>query len=169
VSGVRGVRYSRAFRRSLIVLLVVTLGWKLAIRLQPVEPVSDQVIQRAIGRFFVRHYFTVALAEQIANGEPSVRAAAGLCRILVTRSNPVGWDRELIRRYATAGDQVFVAFRGKVYSEQPTWRTAFDALWTRLKRELGLRSPVSPVLAVVASDICDATKLPWEELATVSN
>jgi hypothetical protein len=53
------------------------------------------------------------------------------------KSPALGWDRDLVRRYANAEDQVFVVFRGRIYSDQPTFRTVLDTLWSRFLRELG--------------------------------
>jgi hypothetical protein len=69
----------------------------------------------------------------------------------------------LIRRYAEAEDQVFVVFRGRIYSDQPTFQTAIDALWSRFQRELGLTASPSPVFAVVARPGCEADRLPWDK------
>ncbi len=93
-----------------------------------------------------------------------VRAAAGECRIFIARSPAMGWDRDLIRQYKTLNDVVFTVFEGRVYAEQPTWRTVTNFLLARLQRELGLRVSAQPALAVVASQVCDAEKLPWAEL-----
>jgi hypothetical protein len=81
----------------------------------------------------------------------------------------LGWDRDLIRRYADAEDRVFVVFRGRVYSDQPTFRTVFDALSTRFRRELGFRVWPNPVLAVVARMSCEAEGLPWDQLDLARN
>jgi hypothetical protein len=76
----------------------------------------------------------------------------------------VGWDRDQIQRYADAEDRIFVVFRGRVYFNQPTFRTVFDALYSRFQRELGFRAQPNPVLAVVAKANCDAERLPWDEI-----
>jgi hypothetical protein len=81
----------------------------------------------------------------------------------------VGWDRDLIRRYADTEDRVFVVFRGRTYSDQPTFLTVFDALWSRFRRELGIRVWPNPVLAVVARISCDAERLLWVQLDLARN
>ena len=93
-----------------------------------------------------------------------IRAAAGACRMLVANSNPIAWDRDVIRRNATVADRVFVVFRGRTYKEPPTWLTVPYYLWSRLQRELGLRVQAAPLLAVIATASCDAERLPWSEL-----
>ncbi|MFZ1094970.1 MAG: hypothetical protein WAN75_38100 [Xanthobacteraceae bacterium] len=91
-------------------------------------------------------------------------ASAGLCRMLITRAAPIASDRAMIRKNASAGDSVFIVFHGQVYSEQPTWLTAADVLWSRLQRELGLPSRSIGPIAVTATRSCDAERLPWAEL-----
>jgi hypothetical protein len=93
-----------------------------------------------------------------------LRASSGVCHLLVIKSPAMGWDQDLVRRHASAADQVFVVFRGSVYAEQPTWLTMVDFLWARFRRELGLSAQASPVLAVVAAKSCHAERFPWEEL-----
>jgi hypothetical protein len=149
-----------------LLLLPLTLGWKLAVR--PADPGElgqiDKDAQRKVADFLVRQHFTIAVADKMEEGQPAVRATAGVCRILVAKSPAMGWDRDLIRRYATAEDQVFIVFRGGVYAEQPTWLTVSDSLWSRFRRELGFKAEASPILAVIAARNCEAERLPWHEL-----
>jgi hypothetical protein len=160
---VSGVRSSPALKWIIIALLPITLVWKLAIRTVPSNEVTEKEVLLKVAGFLTRQHFNVSLSEG-----PSLHATAPLCRILVVRSPPIGWDRELIRRTSMPGDRVFVAYRGRVYPEQPTWLTAVDALWSRFERELGLRRAAPVILGVVASSTCEAEKLPWGEVATIS-
>jgi hypothetical protein len=146
---------------ALLLLLPLTLGWKVAVRSADIGVRSEQDIQREVAEFLAGQHFSVSAAEKIEEGKPSIRASAGLCRMLVAQSPAMGWDRDLIRRYTVPGDHVFVVFRGRTYAEQPTWRTVPDFLWARLWRELGFKAQASPVLAVVASPSCEAERLPW--------
>ena len=159
-----GVKYSRAL--SLLVLLLLlafTLGWKVAARSVAGEQPPERNVQAAVAEFLVRQHFGVSISENAEEGKPSVVANSGSCRILVAKSPALGWDRDVIRRYADAEDRVFVVFRGRIYSEQPTFLTVFDALLTRFRRELGFKVERSPVLAVVARMSCDAERLPWDQ------
>jgi hypothetical protein len=159
------VRYSRALKwLVLVVLLAFTLGWKVAARSVAGEQPTERNVQAAVAEFLVRQHFGVSISERAEEGKPSVVANSGSCRILVAKSPALGWDRDLIRRYADVEDRVFVVFRGRIYSDQPTFLTVFDALLTRFRRELGFRVEPSPVLAVVARMSCDAERLPWDQL-----
>ena len=158
------MRYSRALRwLVLLLLLAFTLGWKVAARSVAGEQPTERNVQTAVAEFLVRQHFAVSVSENAEEGRPSVVANSGSCRILVAKSPALGWDRDVIRRYAEAEDRVFVVFRGRVYSDQPTFLTVFDALLTRFRRELGFKVERSPVLAVVARMNCDADRLPWDQ------
>jgi hypothetical protein len=162
---VRGVKSSRALKYlALLALLSLSLGWKVAARATSEEQPSDRTIQGRVADFLVRQHFSVSLLETSERGKPSIAAQSGGCRILVIRSPAIGWDRDLVRRYAEEGDQIFVVFQGRIYADQPTFRTVFDALWSRFLRELGVRTWPSPVFAILARPSCEADRLPWEKL-----
>jgi hypothetical protein len=160
---VRGVKSSRALKYLLLLLLLtLSLGWKVFARPTLGEQLTDRTIQARVAEFLVRQHFTIAMSERAEEGKPSVTANSGSCRLLVIRSPALGWDRDLIRRYAEPGDDVFVVFRGQVYADQPTFWTVFDALWSRFRRELGFNAWPSPAFAVVARPGCEAGRLPWD-------
>ena len=120
----RGVKSSRALKYLiLLVLLSLTLGWKVIARATPDEQPTDRSIQVRLAEFLARQHFSVSMLEHAEEGKPAVTANSGSCRMLVIKSPALGWDRDLIRRYADAEDQVFVVFRGRIYSDQPTFRT----------------------------------------------
>src|SRR5262245_11378173 len=97
-------------------------------------------------------------------GQPTIYATAPECRMLIAQSPVLGWDRDILNRYATPTDRIFVVFRGKMYADQPTWLTVSDYLWSRLRRQLGLTVRTTPLLAVIATRSCDAEQLPWDQL-----
>ena len=151
---------STALKWFLILALPLTLGLKLIVR--PDRSVASETdVQQKVAEFFRRQHFTVALSE----GQQLIRASAGPCRILVANSDPIAWDADVIRGNATAADRVFVVFRGRTYTDQPTWLTVPYFLWLRLQRELGLPTQAAPLLAVIATDSCGAERLPWSELS----
>lgn len=159
------MRFSRAHKwLVLAVLLALSLGWKVVARSIAGEQPTEPNVQAAVGEFLVRQHFGVSITERVEEGKPAVSAISGSCRILVAKSPAIGWDRDQIRRYASAEDRIFVVFRGQVYSDQPTFRTVLDALYSRFQRELGFRARSNPVLAVVARTNCDAERLPWGEI-----
>jgi hypothetical protein len=161
---VRGVNCSTALKWFLILALPLTLGLKLVVR--PDRSVASETdVQRKVAEFFRRQRFTVAVSDRTGEGQYMLRASAGPCRILVTKSDPMAWDSAAIRRNATDGDRVFVVFRGRTYEDQPTWLTVPYFLWSRLERELGMRAQAAPLLSVIATAGCGAERLPWGELS----
>jgi hypothetical protein len=161
---VRGVNCSTALKWFIILALPLTLGLKLTVRPDLRAP-GEKDVQQTVAEFLARQRFTVALPDRTGEGQYTVSASAGPCRILVANSDPIAWDSDAIRRNATAGDRVFVVFRGRTYEDQPTWLTVPYFLWSRLQRELGLRAQAAPLLSVIATDGCGAERLPWSELS----
>ena len=161
----RDVSFSPALRWWLLftTLLLLTLGWKVAVQMNK-SGSADPVFEQKVAEFLFRQHFSVAVSDKTSQGEPTIRATSGLCRMLVARSSVDGWQQDYIRQYATPEDTVFVVYRGKTYREQPTWLTASNAIWSKLRRDLGLSFWEPPVLAVIASNPCDAERLPWDEI-----
>ena len=142
----------------LLVLVALTLGLKWAAAVS--EPnVKDT--QLSVAEFLARQHFAVSVPEK--EGWTTIRATTPVCRMLVTNSPVLGWDRDVVARSATAGDHVFVVYRGKVYAERPSWLIV-SYLWSRFLRELGLKVQSTSVLAVIATTGCNAERLPWDQL-----
>src|SRR5262249_48759084 len=146
-----------------LLLLPLTLGWKLAVHLGISEEFKEQNASFKVAEFLTRQHFATTVAKD-EDGTSTVRATAGLCRILVAKSASTGSDRYTSRQSATADDTVFVVFKGKIYPEQPVWLTNFDALWAKVRHDLGLNAQAAPVFVVIANKGCDAERLPWNEL-----
>jgi hypothetical protein len=159
---VRGVNYSPALKWSLLFLLIaLTLGLKWSGDAR--EP-NEKDAQLRVAEFLARQNFTVVRSAEAKEGEPIVRATAPACRMLLIKSPALGWDQDTLRRQATAADRVFVVFRGKVYEDPPSWLIVSDFLWSRLRRQLGLKFETNPVFTVIATTSCAAERLPWDEL-----
>ena len=152
------MNYSPALKWSLLGLLIaVTLGLKWAGHAR--EP-NEKDVPLRVAEFLARQHFTVVRSAEAKEGEPMVRATAPACRMLVIKSPVLGWDRDTARRRGTAADRVFVVFRGKVYNNPPSWLVVSDFLWSRLRRELGLKYESNPVFTVIATTSCEAERLP---------
>jgi len=162
---VLGVKFSPVFRWLVLAVLVLTLGWKLAIRPDTSEEIEKKQAdsQRKLADFLVRQHFTIVPAQKTLD-LPIIRATTVECQILFSRISFDGSDRERIRLYTSARDAIFVVFGGRIYAEQPTFLTVSDALWARFRRQLGLKAEATPVLAVIANKGCEAERLPWHEL-----
>jgi hypothetical protein len=164
---VPGVKFSPVLSSSVLVLLVLTLGWKLAVRPDSSNELEKKEIdrQRKIADFLVRQHFTTVVPEKTTSELLMIRATAGACRILVIKTSFDGSDGERISRYASARDTVFVVFGGRIYAEQPTFLSVSDELWARFQRQLGLKAEATPVLVVIATKGCEAGQLPWHQLS----
>jgi hypothetical protein len=163
------VSYSLALRWIIIPLLLLTLGWKVAVQLSGSQEGGQlgglgTKASSKIAEFLVRQRFIVTTFQNAQVGEPAIQASAGDCRILIAESRSEGSDQDRLRHYATARDAVFVVFGGRIYAEQPTWLTTFDYLWSKFLRELGSKAPATPVLTVIATKSCGAERLPWHQL-----
>lgn len=150
---------SRAFRWSIAVAILLTIGWKIA-----VQPDGGDYLTKQLVDFFERNHFDVSVTDEKVNYTPIVRATTDLCRLQVARLTPDGSNRDLIQHLAAGADRSFVVFRGKVYAQQPISLTVAYYLWSRFLRELGLISHITPVITVAANSSCNAERLPWVEL-----
>lgn len=147
--------FSPAFKWSVILLLPLTIGWKLV---TPDESKID------ISEFLSRHKFDIT--KRTVAGVPVIDATVGLCQMTVVEATPDGWMRDFIRDILGAGEHRFTVFRGNIYSEQPSWLTLTDHWWSRSLRKLGLARREAPVIAVSAMRSCNAERLPWDELSS---
>jgi hypothetical protein len=162
---VRGVSYSPALKWSvLIILIALTLGLKWVWLVGRQGEPSEKDLQLRVAEFLVNQRFSVSVSKEAREGAPTIRATTTVCRVLVVDSPVLGWDRDMVRRAATASDRVFVVYQGRVYAEQPTWLITFDFLWARFLRGLGIRVEGTPLLTVIATASCDAERLPWGQL-----
>ncbi|MGY3618693.1 hypothetical protein [Bradyrhizobium sp. USDA 10063] len=150
---------SSAFRASIAVVLLLAVGWKIAI------PADDKsYLKEDLVAFLEARHFNVVVTDQFVNDAPIVRATAASCQLHVARLTPDGSNANLIRHLAAGAEHSFVVFRGAVYQRQPVFWTVLDYLWSRFLRELGLVRHIAPVISVAESSSCDAERLPWGEL-----
>jgi hypothetical protein len=156
------VKFSPVVKYSLILLLPLTLAWKLAVELKPKDLMEKTNI---IVAFLTQHQFSDVIENETPNGSAVITARSGSCRLLVARISPLGDSTDQIQSLATDADRTFSVFRGIVYSKQPAFLTAMDYLWFTSLRRLGLVSRVPIVLAVVTS--CNAQRLPWDMLSSI--
>lgn len=131
-------------------------------------------MDRAMAAASVRPGEAAALLErhgfQVSEGNPDsdliwVSGIARGCRVLIASVSPRGWHRSVVTQVA-AGNQLFYAFGGKLYPEQPIVWTRAHYYWSKLCHYLRLSVPRRPVLAVVASPICET--VPLDDLAKLS-
>lgn len=156
------MKFSPALKWSLVLLLPLTLCWKLAAALRP-----DDLAEKndAIVEFLSQHQFSVVIEDEILDGSPVIAASSGECRLLVGKISPLGDSIDQVQRLATKADRMFIVFRGMIYSKQPVLLTLVNYVWFKSLRRLGLVSHIPLVLAVISS--CDAEQLPWSVLGFI--
>jgi hypothetical protein len=150
---------SPALKWLIVLLLPLTLGWKLTVRADDTSELSGNLVE-----FFARHHFSVIVTKDDMGQSPIIQATAGACRLLAGKISSDGGNSQLPRRFAAPTDHIFVVFHGRVYPNQPTLLTAASDLWSRFLSRTGLLRQQSSVVAVVASATCGAEGLPWGEL-----
>ena len=79
--------------------------------------------------------------------------------------SPDGWNRDIARQILGETKRQFFVFRGNTYTEQPTWLTISDHLWSRSLRMLGFAWHDAPVIAVSVTGACHPERLPWNVLS----
>lgn len=157
--------YSHAFKWVIAMLILLTLGWKIAIPPGEASDLTGDLIA-----FFKRNSFSVALADRIINPDtgttdvPIIQANRDSCSLLVAALTFDGSNRQLVKSRLASADQRFVVFRGKIYIEQPIFLTVTNYLWSRFLTELGLSRRQSPALAIGSNASCNADLLPWTDL-----
>lgn len=155
-----GVTYSPAFKWLIALLLPLTIVWKLT----GVPHASSYEIKNKLVDLLIRYQFDVVELKEWSDHMPVISASTGRCRMLIMKVSPDGWQRDLVRARAQGTERVFFIFRGAIYPDQPVWLTAATHLWARELQKLGLRWHISPVIAVIAPELCGAERLPWTEL-----
>jgi hypothetical protein len=155
------VNSSPTFKWLVIVLVPLTLGWKL-IEGGTASPESKiEIID-----FLSRQGFEVT--ERTWDDYSFIDATTtttGACRMFVFEASPDGSARDIVRQIFGATQRQFFVFRGSIYTKQPTWLTMSDHLWSRTLRRLGFARRDAPVIAVSATGPCGPEQLPWDELS----
>jgi hypothetical protein len=153
------VNSSSAFRWSIAVVLLLNIGWKIAI-----PPDNPSYLKEDLIKFLERNHFHVVVTDEIVNDTPVIRATGSSCQLQVARLTPDGSNANLIGHLTAGADRSFVVFRGAVYARQPIFWTVLDYLGSRFLRELGLIRNISAVIRVAEKSSCSAESLPWSEL-----
>jgi len=162
---VSDVSYSLGLKWIFIALIPITLGWKVAADFKPARP-SREIVEE----FLTRQRFDVVVTDRmILSDLPLIRATAGTCRMLVAEASPDGWNDAIIRDVAGAMNQLFLVYHGRIYKPQSRWLTVTEYWLSRYLRRLGLAPQRLPLIAVAATESCNAEQLPWSELGMSSH
>jgi hypothetical protein len=142
-----------------MLLIPLTFGWKLVDERQPAHESKIDIVE-----FLSRHKFDI-IKRDVAD-ITVIDATAGTCRMSVVEASPDGWMRDFIHNFLGTTEHQFTVFRGNIYLQQPTWLTLTYHWWAKSLRKLGLARREAPVIAVSATESCDAERLPWNELSS---
>jgi hypothetical protein len=159
------VNYSLAFRWAIAALMLLTVGWKIAIPADRAIDLNDPVIA-----FLKNNNFNIISTDEIVNpgigamDVPIIQATRDSCTLLVTALIFDGSNRQLVESRLSSLDRRFVVFRGKIYTGQPIFLTVINYLWSRFLTELGIGRQQSPALAIGSDASCNAELLPWADL-----
>jgi hypothetical protein len=145
-------------------LLVLTLSFKVSVSRRPFVSGQDEMVRTYIAKFLARHGFQPNRVIAIENPIGASGRSDG-CQLLITEVVFQGWERDFFRRSVSDDDQFFFFFRGHKYQDQPVWLTRLSGYWNAFRRNLGFNAPVEPVLAIVASPLCDLNAMSWQEVA----
>jgi hypothetical protein len=148
-------------------LLLGSLGLKVSDALHADGAQPNAVVQVQLHNFLVRHGFAEQATE--TSKPVTVSGLSGTCRLLIINAAPQGWHQDMPGRFAMETDQVFFVFRSERYQHQPVWLTRADFVWRLPAAYVGFHVPIHLVLGVVASADCDASKLHWDELTSLSS
>jgi hypothetical protein len=152
------VNSSSAFRCFIAGALLLSIGWKIAIRPDDQNDLANDII-----KFLERNHFSVVVTDDAVNYMPIIQATTAACHLQIARLTPDGSNRDLIRHFAAGRERTFVVFRGAVHAQQPVFWTVVNYLWSRFLRELGLIEHITPVISVAMNSSCNADHLPWDE------
>jgi hypothetical protein len=141
----------------IVLVLIPTIGWKVALQPENLGEVQDAVIE-----FLKAQKFEVRTTGESIEDMPVIEARSEACHLRVARVSPLGHEAELVRRASATNDRIFYVFRGVEYREQPVRRTLANYFWFRFLRELGLVKRIPPVFAVMTS--CRSGQIPWGEM-----
>jgi hypothetical protein len=140
-------------------MLPLTIAWKIAVAPDDPNEVVDEIVA-----FLIRQQFDVVITREASNLMPIIEATSGLCLMQVAQIEADGTSEDFIRDRATATDNVFIVFRGRVYSQQPVLMTMINYLWSKFLHQLKLMRHIAPTIGVVAAASCTVEQLPWELL-----
>jgi hypothetical protein len=158
------VNSSPAFKWLVIVLVPLTLGWKVVGEGRISYGAKIDIID------FLSHQGFEA-RKRTWGDFPFIDATAttGACRMTVFEMSPDGWTRDIARQILGESKHQFFVFRGTTYIEQPIWLTISDEVWSRAARKLGFAWHDAPVIAVSVAGPCHPERLPWDQLSSHSS
>jgi hypothetical protein len=153
------VSYSRALKWFLIILLPLTLVWKLPGKSDASIDAKQKIIE-----FLQDQHFDTADTGQTMGGMAVLHAQSGPCSMLIMPSALQGHEGSLVLNQTSSTGQVFFVLDGEIYRQERIWLAAVRELWSKFLRSVGLNRSAPLLIAVAATPNCNAELLPWYKL-----
>lgn len=160
----RGVNAWLKPRTIVIVLFALSIGTKLILSASEYgDDEQARVVERQVVSFLGSNGFHVNDPELDVQLW-TVTAVKGTCHMRVAVVSPHGWHRQVVRHTTPPGSKVFFVVDGRIYEDQPTWRTRAYFYWRRMNGLIGRSLAASLILGVVASPECGWMDNSWSVL-----
>ena len=111
------MKFSPAIKWCLVLLLPLTLGWKLAVALRTDDPAERAV---AIVEFLTGHQFNAVSKDETRGGLQIVEASSNECHLLVARISPLGDSADQVQSLASQdrSDNYRISWLGFIISSR---------------------------------------------------
>ena len=97
-----GVKCSLALRWSILILLPLTIAWKLAVK--PENPIE---IEDAIVEFLAHQHFDITVTKETMHYIPIIEASSASCSLRVMRVSPLGDEANVVHSFGGSTDHIF--------------------------------------------------------------
>jgi hypothetical protein len=122
-------------------------------------------LQQATAALLAREGYEIEIGTRF--GFFVIKAQKKDCRLQIRETATEGFNADLIKADVPKDARLVFAYRGKLWTNHPTFRATISELWMRLQWRLGFNSSWSPVISITALGPCAIETLPWDELATI--
>jgi hypothetical protein len=142
------VKFSPALRWLLVLLLPLTLAWKLATKAPDPNKARKFIVE-----FLERHDFHTLDEREPLVDIQIIEARSLACRLLVGNVSPYGVHTEIVQQLGAPTDRRFFVFRGTIYQQQPIIVTAVSYLGLPLTSRMTKKSATSFICSSASTPI----------------
>lgn len=122
--------------------------------------------EKASANLLARNGFAIEMSEPLP-WSFVINAQRNDCQLQIRELATEGFDVDAIRAKAPKDARFVFEYRGKLRSDDPTFKATIAEFWNRLKWRFGVDSSWSPVISIVAAGPCAIESMSWDELATI--
>ena len=159
------MNYSFGFRLVVVILVPLTIGWKIVVPSHVEREMNGTLIS-----FLTHNNFEIIAHDELVDDDvlttevPLIQARRRQCDIWIAKLNSDGTNRQLIASHFSNVPLQFVVYEGAIYKEQRVYRTSATFVLSRVLAQVGLIMKATPSIVVYSSAYCDAENFPWTEL-----